>query len=69
MSEAPRLYIRHLRQSRTCMKGSRPWFASRGWSWSDFLANGRPLQDFIDDGCPLALPAIKCAQQEVADGR
>ena len=69
MSDAPRLFIRHIRSSKTCMNGARPWFRSRGWSWSDFLANGRPLQDFIDDGCPLARPAIERAQQEVADGR
>ncbi len=68
MSEV-RLYSRHLRQSRTCMKNSRMWFADRGWSWQDFLDNGRPVDDFIAVGDPLALPAIEAAQKEARDGR
>lgn len=37
------------------MKGARPWFASHGLSWSDFLANGihadrlRVLNDALAD--------------------
>lgn len=64
-----RLHPRHLRQSRTCMKNSRMWFNERGWSWSDFLSHGRPLDDFIATGDPLAQPAIRAAQKEHTDGR
>lgn len=68
MSEV-RLYARHLRQSRTCMKNSRMWFKERGWSWTAFLAEGRPVEDFIATGCPLAEPAIEAAQKEADHGR
>lgn len=64
-----RLHPRHLRQSRTCMKNSRMWFRERGWSWTEFLAEGRPVEDFIATGDPLALPAIEAAQKEARDGR
>lgn len=65
----PRLFIRHLRQSRTCMKNSRAWFALHGWSWSDFRENGRPVADFIAVGDPLAQPAIDAALWEAEHGR
>lgn len=63
------LYKRHLRQSRTCHKNARMWFKDRGWSWSDFIENGRPVEDFIATGDPLAVPAIEAAQKEARDGR
>lgn len=68
MSEV-RLHQRHLRQTRTCMKNSRMWFKDRGWSWQDFLDNGRPVEDFIAVGDVLAQPAIDAALQEARDGR
>lgn len=64
-----KLHTRHLRQSKTCMKNSRLWFAARGWSWTDFLDNGRPVADFIATGDPLALRAVAAAEQEATDGR
>lgn len=64
-----RLHLRHLRMSKTCHPNARLWFKDRGWSWSDFLENGRPLEDFIATGDPLAQPAIEAAQQEARDGR
>lgn len=69
MTEAVRLHTRHLRQSRTCMKNSRMWFAARGWSWSEFVLHGRPVEDFIATGDPLAQPAIDAALKETTDGR
>lgn len=51
------------------MKNSRIWFAKRGWSWADFVAEGRPIQDFIDTGDPLALQAVETAKREAEDGR
>lgn len=64
-----RLHIRHLRGSRTCNKNARMWFKDRGWSWQDFLDNGRPVKDFIATGDPLAEPAIAAAEKEARDGR
>lgn len=68
MSEV-RMFSRHLRQSRTCMKNSRMWFKDRGWSWQAFLDEGRPVADFMATGDPLAQPAIEAAQKEARDGR
>lgn len=62
------LHPRHLRRARLCMDGGRDWFAARGWSWSDFVSNGRRIEDFEETGCPLAARAVKFAREEVADG-
>lgn len=63
-----RLHIRHLRQAKLCMNGGRIWFARRGWSWSDFVAEGRPLQDFRDQKCALADRAVAAAEEEARNG-
>lgn len=63
MSE-PLLHIRHLRQAKLCMDGARKWFASRGWSWGDFVSNGRPVAEFEATGCPLAMRAVAKAHEE-----
>jgi len=66
----PLLLIRHVRAAKLCMSGARAWFAQRGWSWAEFLAEGRPVSDFEETGCPLAARATKVAREEVAeDGR
>ena len=65
-----RVYVRHLRSAKLCMGGSRVWFADRGWSWTEFLIEGRPVADFIATGDPLALRAAAEAQkEEMTDGR
>jgi len=61
--------VRHLRQSNICMKGARPWFAARGWSWNAFVAEGRPEQDFVATGDPLAMRPVEAARREAQDGR
>lgn len=67
MSDEPKLHVRHLRQAKLCMGGGRAWFARRGWSWSDFVSNGRRLQDFRDQKCALADRAVAAAEQEAFD--
>lgn len=47
MSEV-RAYIRHARQVPTaenpyCTSGWREFFKRKGWSWSDFIAEGIPV--------------------------
>lgn len=69
MSSGIRLYPRHLRGSKTCHKNGRLWFAARGWSWAEFVAEGRPIEDFEATGCPLAQPAIAFAREEAENGR
>lgn len=58
------VHVRHMRQSNLCMKGTREWFAARDWSWSDFITNGRPAQDFIETGDPLAMKPVEAARRE-----
>lgn len=65
----PMLHVRHMRQAKLCMSGGRVWFAARGWSWSDFVAEGRPIADFVATGDPLALKAVVFAEKEAQDGR
>lgn len=69
MTDEPRLYLRHLRAASLCMGGGRQWFAQRGWSWSDFVAEGRRLQDFRDQNCAIADRAVAAADKEASDGR
>lgn len=61
--------VRHLRQADICMQGARAWFAARQWPWSDFVDNGRPEQDFIETGDPLALRTVEAARKEASRGR
>lgn len=63
------VHVRHMRQAKLCMSGTRTWFAARAWPWADFLANGRPAQDFIDTKDPLALRPVEAARKEALGGR
>jgi hypothetical protein len=51
------------------MDGGRKWFAARGWSWADFVTNGRRLEDFRETNDALALRAVAVADKELSDGR
>lgn len=61
------IWPRHIRGSRQCHKNARLWFAQRGWSWAEFVEKGRPIQDLIDTGCPLAARVVAFAEQEATD--
>ena len=64
MSSELRMYIRHTRAANICDQGTQRWFSRRGWDWTDFLRNGRPVQDFIDTGCGIAARAVaKCREE------
>lgn len=69
MISEPHLYIRHIRAAKLCMSGARQWFARQGWSWTDFLREGRPVADFEQTGCPLAARAVVFARAEYDNGR
>lgn len=60
---------KHLRKAQLCMNGARQWFARQGWSWSDFVQNGRPVEDFEATGCPLAARLVVAVREDAADGR
>lgn len=64
-----RLYTRHIRAAGICMKGSRKWFASQGWSWNDFVKNGVAVADVEATGCPIAARAVAEVYREADHGR
>lgn len=62
------VHVRHMRQAKLCMSGTRAWFAARAWPWGDFVTNGRPAQDFIETGDPLAMRPVAAAKLEAERG-
>jgi hypothetical protein len=68
MSSEVRAYIRHIRAARICAAGARHWFAQQGWSWQDFLREGRPAADFEATGDHFAAQVAELARQEAANG-
>lgn len=63
------VHVRHMRQANLCMKGTRAWFAARNWSWPSFVAEGRPADDFIATGDPLAMRPVQAARREAQNGQ
>lgn len=61
-------HVRHIRQAKLCMGGARDWFKRHGWNWSDFVTNGRPSEDFVATGDPLALRMVEAAEEEQRNG-
>lgn len=61
-----RVYSRHLRKANFCMSGGRQWFANRGLSWSDFLADGIPAETLEATNDEMALVVCKIARDEAA---
>ncbi len=66
MSSGILVRMTHVRKARFCASGAREWFARQGWSWSDFLANGRPVEDFDALGDPLGSRVAEIAREELA---
>ena len=62
-------YVRHLRAAKICCEGGRGWFAKHGWSWDDFITNGRHSSDFIATGDPFALRMVSAAAKEAERGQ
>lgn len=65
----PLIYIRHIRQAKICMNGARAWFTAHNWPWQAFITNGRPAEDFIATGDPLAMRVVEAARLEAENGR
>jgi hypothetical protein len=62
------VYVRHIRNASICMGGARQWFAMRGWSWAEFLVEGRPSADFLATKDPFALRTVAAAVKEASRG-
>jgi hypothetical protein len=69
MISDPMIHVRHIRQAGICMNGARAWFKARGWSWAEFINEGRPACDFIATGDPLAMRPVEAARKEMNNGR
>lgn len=61
--------IAHIRKANLCMGGSRMWFGRHGFSWSDFLANGRSAESLESTGDALAFQVTTIAREEAANGQ
>lgn len=61
--------ISHVRKAELCASGARRWFNSYGFSWSDFLQNGKPADELEATGDPLALKVVAIAREDTANGR
>lgn len=61
--------ISHIRKADLCSNGARRWFKSYGFSWTDFLANGKSAVELEETGDPLALKVVAIAREEFEDGR
>lgn len=64
MTPELRIYPRHIRSARLCMRGARRWFESRQMNWNDFLTNGisADLIRELDD--PISNRALAEAEKE-----
>lgn len=59
--------ITHIRQAKLCAKGARNWFQSHGFSWADFLQNGKSADELEATGDPLAFRVTAIARAHEAD--
>jgi len=67
-----RVYRRHLYadtpRRQYCSRGSRAFFARRGWDWLDFQRNGIDAAAFLATGDAMAARAVQHALDEARDG-
>ena len=61
--------MRHVRAADICSNGARRWFQEHGFSWTDFLENGKSADELEATGDAIALRVTAIARAEAADGR
>lgn len=61
--------MKHIREAKLCSAGTRIWFQDHGFSWSDFLENGIPVEKLAETGDPLALRVVEAVKREEENGR
>ena len=61
--------LSHIRKADLCHSGARRWFNSYGFSWADFLMNGKSADELEQTGDPLALKVVAIAREESENGR
>lgn len=60
--------INHLRAAGMCARAARPWFASKGLSWSQFISEGCDAEVIRATGDALALKVVAIAEREIDRG-
>ena len=63
-SEAPRVFMRHVRQAGICSRGSRAWCEENGVDWSAFLRDGVPGAALLATGDPIVARVVEAAARE-----
>lgn len=63
------VHMRHVRTAKLCSGGARRWFEANGFSWSDFLENGKSADELDATGDALAHRVTAIARKEAVDGR
>lgn len=61
--------MKHIRAAKLCASGARNWFDVNGFSWNDFLINGKSADELEATGDALALRVTAAARKEAEDGR
>lgn len=61
--------IQHVRAAQLCTSGARAWFKKYGFSWTDFLANGKPAEELEATNDELAFRVTAIARKEAENGQ
>jgi len=61
--------MKHLRAAGMCNREPRKFALMQGWSWTEFLEHGLPVELLESTGDPLALRVAAIARREAADER
>lgn len=56
--------VQHIRAANLCTRGARVWFRNRGWSWTDFLRDGLPVERLRETGDALAMRVADAAEKD-----
>jgi hypothetical protein len=59
-----RVHVRHVREAKICVKGSRAFFDKHELDWRGFLKDGIPVSRLEEIGDPIALRAAAVAMAE-----
>lgn len=62
------VHMRHLRAVGMCNREPRLFAKRQGWSWTEFVTNGLPIELIEATGDPLAMRVAQAARDE-ADGK
>ena len=56
--------VKHMRQAKYCVKGTKQYFNDRGWNWKQFVKSGLPAELFEGVNDAMANKLAKIARNE-----